>query len=138
MDASRRNKVARQPCRTHVNDALFPLQLLHDHFHDERPTRIVKTSRWMYGREKRVRAKPGGIRFLGTAVSPVGPTRAGAFYVPKRLYFAFARLAAVQRHRRHRLHLPLLHLLSQEQRRDEGIDTGVTVRADIDSDSDAS
>jgi len=52
---SRENEgAARQPCRTHVNDALFPLQLLHDHFHDERPMRIVETELFDRGTHKRV------------------------------------------------------------------------------------
>lgn len=79
---------------------------------------------------------PSGIRFLETTVSPAGLMRAGASYVPERLYFAFARYTAARRHRRHRLLLLLLLLLLlQEQRRYAGIDTDVTARTDIDSDA---
>jgi len=45
-------------------------------------------------------ARSGGIRFLETAVSPAGLTKAGASYAPKRLYFALARFVAARRHRR--------------------------------------
>lgn len=79
-------------------------------------------------------ARPGGIRFLGTTMSPAELTRAGASYAPERLYFALARYAAARRHRRHRL-LPLLLLLLSQKQRYAGIDTDVTARADIDSDA---
>lgn len=142
MDASRGNEGGTrdlQPRCTYVNDTLLPLQPLHNHFHDERLTedRGVELLDVLSTRKRVCGARPGGIRFLETAVTPSGPTRAGASYAPERLYFAFTRFAAVRRRRRHRL-LRFSFLLPQEQRRDADIDTDVTARADIDSDSDAS
>lgn len=123
---------------THVNDALFPLQLLHDHFHDESGRRGLrgegpKSLDAADAQTRAGRASQAESGFSEQRCLRLDRRSLAHLYARRRGYIL--RTHGSRRHGVIGCHL-LLHLLPQEQRRDAGIDTGVAAaRADIDSDA---
>jgi len=118
---------------THINNAFFPLQLLHDHFHDERLMRIAETNRWMYNAQTRVgRAIRRDQVSRNSGVSGWTDKSWRILRAEEVIFCVRTIRGGTASSASHRL--LLLLLLSQEQRRDANIDNAVNARTDIDSD----